>query len=320
VRETIPEDASVETATGGAHPEDQPISVKRLVQNVWREIGTDNVTGLAAQMAYYFVLALFPFLIFLAALVGMLPFTGLWERVLQWITVYFPQSSQRFVFETVTGLTRGSGNFLSIGMLGTTWAASVGLLSLMNSLNAAYEVEETRNVFKRTAITLLMVFVLAGCFLGSVALLAVGDWLNDWLITQMGFTALLLALWHGGRWLVSLWLLATGIAIVDYVLPDLKRSWRWITPGTAFAVLAWLPVTLVFDLYTRYVGSYDKTYGALASLAMLMGWIYLMGLITLIGAEINSELWKMRTKPGVPQRERPEAVWGNSPVVLHPGN
>lgn len=277
---------------------EQRISIKTLIQRVWNEIETDNVTGLAAQVAYYFALALFPFLIFLAALVGTLPFTDLWEKVLQWITFYLPHNSQLFVFETVTGLTRGRSGFLSFGMLGTAWAASTGLLSLMNSLNAAYEVEETRNFIKRTAIAFSMVFVLAFSFLGSFALLAIGDWLNDWLITQMGFTAVLLALWHVGRWLLSLLLLATGITIVDYVLPDLERSWRWITPGTLFAVLAWLPATLGFDSYVRYLASYDKTYGTLATFVILMVWIYLMGLITLVGAEINSELWKMRRGAG----------------------
>ncbi|MBI3895665.1 MAG: YihY/virulence factor BrkB family protein [Acidobacteria bacterium] len=302
-------DASVGMMLDDTGSTSQRVSTKKLIQRIWNEIDADNVMGLAAQMSYYFVLAFFPFLIFLAALVGTLPFTDLGEKILRWITIYLPANSQQFVFETVTGLMHGRKGFLSFGMLGTAWAASVGLLSLMNSLNVAYEVKETRNFFKRLSIAFLMLFVFSFSFLGSFALLAVGDWLNEWLVTRMGFTALLLGLWHIGRWILSLVLLAIGIAVVDHILPNLKRPWRWINPGSLFAVLAWLPVTLGFDFYVRYLASYDKTYGALATSVILMVWVYIIGLIILIGAEINSELWKMRAAAGrSPTRKPPERL------------
>src|SRR5262249_50120594 len=147
------------------------ISIKELAKRVWKEIDTDNVPGLAAQTSYYFVLALFPFLIFLAALVGTLPFTGLWDEVLSWITLHLPAKSQRLIFETVNRLTRGWGGFLSLGLLGTTWAACSGLMNLMCSLNAAYEVKETRNFWKRLGLAFLILFVLNFLFVGSFGLL-----------------------------------------------------------------------------------------------------------------------------------------------------
>ncbi|MBI4460943.1 MAG: YihY/virulence factor BrkB family protein [Acidobacteria bacterium] len=275
---------------------DRHLSIQTLARRVWNEINTDNVPGLAAQMSYYFMLALFPFLIFLAAVVGTLPYTGLWDKILQWIINYLPQSSQKFVFESVLGLTRGRSEFLSLGILGTVWAASVGLLNLMGALNIAYEVEETRGIFKRAATVFSMLFVIAFSFLGSFALLGTGDWLNQWLVTWLGFDAVLLGLWHVGRWLVSLLLLAIGLSAVDYMLTNVKRPWRWITPGTAFAIVAWIPATVGFDLYARYIASYDKTYGALATAVVLMVWVYIIAVLTLVGAEINSELWKMRAE------------------------
>ncbi|OFW15823.1 MAG: hypothetical protein A3H27_07995 [Acidobacteria bacterium RIFCSPLOWO2_02_FULL_59_13] len=229
------------------------------------------------------------------------------------MTIYLPRSSQSFVFDTVTGLTRGHASFLSFGMVGTAWAASTGLFCLMNSLNIAYEVEDTRGVLKRAELAFCILSVIAFSFLGSFALLAVGDWLNEWLVNRMGFSALLLSLWHLGRWLLSLLLLAIGLSALDHRLPDVQRPWRWVTPGTVFAVLSWLPASLAFDLYVRYLANYVKTYGTLATFVILMVWIYILSLITLIGAEINSELWKMREEIGSSSGPRSPGRSGHLP-------
>jgi len=154
------------------------ISIKELTKRVWREIDVDNVPGLAAQTSYYFVLALFPFLIFLAALVGSLPFTGLWDEVLAWMTQHLPLERQHLILQTVTSLARGRQSFLSIGLLGTVWAVCAGLMNLMCSLNTVYDVEETRSFWKRLVLALVMFFVLTFLFIGSFGLLSAGDWLG----------------------------------------------------------------------------------------------------------------------------------------------
>lgn len=256
-------------------------------------MNADNVMGLAGEMSYYFSLALFPFLIFLAAVAGSLPVTGLWVKLLGWVIVSLPEGSQRFIFATVTSLTPGHRSFLSLGMLGTIWAASAGLMNLMSALNIAYEVKETRSFLRRLAIALLMVVVLAFFFVVSFALLSIGDWADQWLAVRMGMV--LLTLWEIGRWVLSLILLAAGIAFVNFILPNWRRHALWITPGSLFVVLAWVGATQTFNLYVRYIASYDKTYGTLGAFVILMVWIYIISLITLVGAEINSEIWKMRS-------------------------
>src|SRR5215831_5355280 len=141
------------------------VPLKELAKRVWKEVDADNVPGLAAQTSYYFVLAFFPFLIFLAALVGSLPFTGLWDETLGWITVNFPRESRQLILDTVSSLTHNRGSFLSIGLLGTVWAASAGFMNLMCSLNAAYEVKETRSFYKRLGLAFIMLCVLTFLFL-----------------------------------------------------------------------------------------------------------------------------------------------------------
>src|SRR5262249_35160683 len=110
------------------------VPFSELLKRTWRKIQADNCINLAAQMSYFFVLSLFPFLLFLAAVIGYLPFTDLWSKVLTWITQYFPGDYQRLVLDTVLGLTKGRTRFLSAGLLTTIWVASSGIVSLIEAL------------------------------------------------------------------------------------------------------------------------------------------------------------------------------------------
>ncbi len=266
---------------------------RKMLGRVWNRMTADRVTGLAAEMSYYFILAFFPFLIFLAAVVGTLPFTGLWTRVLQWITLYLPDDSQRVVFETVVGLMAGRKSFLSIGLLGTVWAATGGVMSLISALNRIYEVAETRSYGRRVALALVMLLVLALFLLATFGLLTVGDWLDRWLAAHWA-PGPVLVLWRVGRRALSVILMSVCLAVIDQVLPNLQRPWRWIRPGTWFVVLGWSAATMGFNFYVQHLGSYGRTYGVLGAFVVLMVWTYLVSLIGLIGAEINSELEKMR--------------------------
>lgn len=274
------------------------VSVRELVQRVWRELCDDDVTGLAAEMSYYFVLSIFPFLIFLAALVGTLPFTGAWNGVLQFILVYFPHQSQGMVFETVLSLTQGRNGFLSIGLIGTAWAASGGLMTLMSALNEVYEVKETRSFARRLALAFLMISVLALLLLSTFGLLAAGNRFDKLVADRSMGLLNALALWRLTRWISSVGLLGVSIAILDRTMPNLRRPWRQTIPGVAFIVLGWLLAAAGFNLYARYMGTFNKTYGVLGVFVILMVWIYLSSLIILAGAEINSELRKMMSRNG----------------------
>ena len=267
-------------------------AAQELARRVWRNLNSDNVPGLAAQASYYFVLALFPFLITLAALVGCLPFTGLWNSILAWVTYHLPWESQQLILQTVIGLTRGRGSYLSLGLVGTAWAACSGFMNLMGSLNAAYEVRETRSYWKRAVLAFGMVVVFNLVFLGSFGLLSAGDWLDRQLLAEAG--PWVVVLWKVGRWVLSLTLLALAIAVLDYSLPDLKRPWHCLSPGTLFVVMAWIPAMLGFNYYIVHFTHYGKTYGTLAAFVILMIWMYIASLMVLTGAEINSELHKMR--------------------------
>ena len=274
-----------------------------LCRRVWRQIDANNCTGWAAEMSYYFVAALFPFFIFLAALVGFLPFTGFWNGIINWVVRYLPPDAQKWVLLAVLGLTRGRIPFLSLGVLGTAWSASTGIMSLIDSLNAAYEVRETRSYWRRRALALLLLVVLSILVIAAFGVFSIGHWVGVWLATRAGGVVSLSPLWDLGRWVITFVLIALAAAIADYALPNLKRPWRWMTPGSVFVILAWLLVSKGFDAYVHYVGSYSKTYGALGGLMILMLWIYIVSLIILVGAEVNNQLEKIRLErsPSAPR-------------------
>ena len=131
-------------------------------------------------------------------------------------------------------------------------------------------------------------------FLISFALLTAGDGFDNWMTERTNRSIPLLSLWHVGRWVLSLSLLAIAISLVYYTLPDLDRSRHLIAPGTLFVTVAWVPATLGFNFYVRHLASYDRMYGALGAFVIVMVWVYLGSLILLIGAEINRELHRIR--------------------------
>lgn len=255
-------------------------------------LNADNVTGLSAEISYYFSLALFPFLIVLGALVGILPFTDSWQAILAWITHYLPSDIQQTAFDTVASLTQSREKFLSMGLVGSLWACSGGLTTLMYALNTIYHLTETRSYWKRLALSVLLLFVLALLVIATFGLLTAGHWLDHRVVSRAGPHEVFLVLARVARWIASVAISILCVSFLDHVLPDRKRSFRWITPGSAIVVITWVLGTLGFNYYVLHVASYHRTYGILGGFFVLMAWIYVSSLIALVGAEINSELEK----------------------------
>jgi len=258
------------------------------------QIDADDCPYLAAKMSYYFVLAVFPFLVFLAAVVGFLPFTNLWDRIVTWMILYVPSEMRKSLLLTIIDLTRGRTGFLSFGIIGTTWAATSGFVSLMESLSTVYGVKETRGFWKKRVIAVLTLFVVSGFFLGSFGLMAAGHWLGQQILGHGEVARKFIVLWELGRWITSLVLVFLAIDLMDYALPNKRRRWRWFSPGGTVAVAGLLVVSASFNFYVRHFSLYGKTYDALMVFIVLTVWIYLASFILLVGAETNSVLEEFR--------------------------
>jgi membrane protein len=267
---------------------------RAFLGSLFSRLDIDNVTGLSAQVSYYFSLALFPFLIVLGAVVGILPFTHSWQAILAWITHYLPTDIQSTVFETVASLTKNRKEFLSLGLLGSLWAASGGITTLMSALNTVYGVTETRSYWKRLILSILLLFVLALLLVSTFGLLSVGHRFVEKIVLKSASENHVVAIAARiTRWSLSIAVSVFCISFLDHVLPNTKRPWHWISHGTAVVVVTWIVTTLGFNFYILHFASYQRTYGILAGFFVLMMWIYIMSLIGLVGAEIDSELRKV---------------------------
>ena len=267
------------------------LSLRVWLRRVWKAVLCDCCEDLAAQMSYFFLMALFPFFIVLAAIVGYLPFTGAWPHVLTWITQYFPDPVQPYVFKTVTNLTQEWRGLLSFGLVSSIWIATRAVISLMDGLNTAYNARETRGFWKRRLLACGVMLVFAITFLTAFGLLTFGGVAGLWLGTHSGPGAAFFVLWHGLRWIIPLVLLNFAVGFANYVLPNTIRPWRWVTPGSLFVVVVWLPATIGFNAFLHHL-SRVGAYGAVGTFFVLMTWVYITNFILLVAAEMDSELEK----------------------------
>ncbi len=261
-----------------------------LLKMVWTDLQNDNCLDLAAQMSFYFVLSLFPFLLVIAAVIGWLPSTTLWHNFAQWVTNYFPSGARKIVFTAILDLTNGYGSFFSFGLLVTMWAASTGVVSLMDALNIAYEVKETRGFWRRRALALTATALAAIFFLASFGALAFGHWAVVAFSADVNLIHITHIPFEIARWLVTLLLMCLALDLMNHFLPNRDRPWRWVTPGRLFVALTFVIASIGFNLYVRYFANYPRLYGALAGFIILMMWIYIASLILLVGAEIDNAL------------------------------
>jgi membrane protein len=252
----------------------------------------DNCFDLAAQTSFYFLLSLFPFCLVLAVMVGWLPYSALWKSFVTWIVTYLPPDSQELVFSTILGMVNYSAGFLSFGLVTTVWSASSGFVSLMESLSIAYGVRDSRPYWRKHAIATVVTLLAAVFALGAFGLVAFGHWESKILSTDLGPSSIPRALWEIGRWIVTLLLMFLGIDLLNFLLPDVRRPWRWLTPGTFFAVFTLVALSAGFDLYFRHFSLYPKVYGTLGGFIILMLWVYGACLIVLVGAETDHEMEK----------------------------
>jgi membrane protein len=268
-----------------------------LLRTIWADFESHNCLDLAAEMSFYFVLSLFPFLLLVAAIIGWLPSTNLWHNFAQWITNYLPSESRNLVFATVLDLTRGYSRFLSFGLAGTLWAASSGFTTLMDALNITYEVKETRSFWRRRAITLWATVLSALFFIASFGVLAFGHWAACMLLDAHWVHTLRVP-FEIARWLATLLLMCLALDLMNHFLPNVKRPWRWLTPGRLFVAVMFVVASIGFNLYVRYFANYPRLYGALAGFIILMVWVYVASLILLVGAETDQAMERSKEHGG----------------------
>jgi membrane protein len=267
-----------------------------IVRTVWNDVMRDDCVDLAAQMSFFFVTSLFPFLVVIGAIVGWLPSTGLWTEMVGWIAAYLPKGPRHMVFRTILSLQTYHSEFFSYGLALTIWVASSGFVSLMESLSLAYGVKETRGFWKKRVIAVAATAVGAIFAVVSFALLTFGHQLAVAITPHLQKVLPFPLPWQFARWGATLFLMVFGLDMVSYFLPNIRRKWRWLTPGTVFVVLGLVSAISGFGYYVSHFGNYPQYYGAMAGFVILVMVIYIASLVLLIGAEIDSVRENLRTR------------------------
>jgi membrane protein len=271
-------------------------TLSHLARTIFRNAERHNVFGAAAELAYYFTLSLFPMLIFLTSLVGFL--SGPRESILGGMSKVMPPDALGAVKAALDdAVSNRGGGLLSIGILGTIWAASAGVSALMSTLNTVFDVRETRSYWRVKAIAIALTLAISLLVLDGVILVMFGDQFGNWAGAKLKLGGSMTQVVSVLDYVIGLLLLLAGIQVTYYFGPNTTQEWRWITAGGIFAVFAGVVVSVAFSIYLRFAPSYSATYGSLGAVIVLMLWLYLMGLVIMLGAEVNREWEKL--KPGI---------------------
>jgi len=279
-----------------------------LAKRVWADIGKDDIFGRAAQLSYYFLLALFPLLLFLMSVIGLImgSGTGLRHSLFNYLGKVLPSSASELVSTTIFEVSSASsGGKISFGILAALWAASNGMGAISESLNVAYHVKETRPWWKQRLIAVGLTLVLAVLIIAALVIVLYGGKIAESLANSYGLGGGFTFAWTLLQWPIVLVFLFVGFALIYYWAPDLKdQDWRWITPGSLVAVVLWLLVSFSFRLYLHYFNSYSKTYGSLGAVIILMLWFYFTGAAILIGGEVNSDIEAEAARAGAREAKK----------------
>jgi membrane protein len=273
-----------------ARPLDATVGWRTLLVRTAKETVTDNCLGLAAQLAYYFFLSVFPALLVVVALTSFFP-RNLLDQMLSWLAAFTPPDVLQIVQAQIQ-LIAGTGHtgLLTFGALGALWSSSSAMSATIDTLNRAYGIQEARSWWKVQVLAILLTIVLSIFVLVAFTLIVAGPELAEAVAARVGLGPLFAWTWKVLQWPLVILLISQGFALVYYLAPDAEQRWRWILPGAHLATVLWLLISLGFRMYVTHFGQYNKMYGAIGGVIVMLLWFYLSGLVLLVGAEFNSEV------------------------------
>jgi membrane protein len=264
------------------------LTVVDLVKQTITEVNDDNCLGLAAQLAFYFFLALFPALLFLVALLGYVPIDRSLAAMLAALAPIAPDELLVLLREQIAELTAGRhGTLLTFGVAGALWSSSAAMVAIIDALNRAYDVTEVRPWWKRRMLAILLTIAMATFITGALTTVMAGPDVVRWMTRAFGVRAELSWMWAIARWPLIVLLVVFGIDLVYHFAPNLKRDWAWLTPGSVVATTLWIASSFAFKLYVANFADFNATHGAIGGVIVILLWFYVSSLAILVGAELN---------------------------------
>ena len=262
-----------------------------LARRTYKEAIADDVFGMAAQLAYYFFLALFPAMLFLLALASFFPLGNLTDDLGRAIGPFVSDDVLQLIEDQMRRLANAeSGGLLTFGVLGALWSSSAAIVSITAALNRAYDIEEARPWWKVRLIAIALTLAVSLFVLVALSLVLAGPAAAGYLGRTTGLGAAFEWTWSILQWPLALGLVSTALGLVYYFGPDADQDWAWITPGAVVGTVLWLVISLLFKVYVANFTDYNAAYGTIGGVIVLMLWFYVSGVAILAGAEVNAEI------------------------------
>ena len=279
--------------------------LKDALLRTYDDIEDHHTLQMAAALSYYFVMSLFPSLIVLSAIVTYLPVPDLFNHALNLMAIFIPPDSMGIVKKVLADVvTPNRTAFLSIGLVGTLWAASGGFAAAIEALNIAYDVQETRPFWKTRPLSIGLAVLIGLLLITALAVMIVGPQFGIWLSGRLHMSLLWQWLWPYIHWTISIGFTVIAVEVLYFLAPNVKQRFFATLPGAILAVGCWIGLSYLLGIYFRSFANFNKTYGTLGAAIALMVWLYWTGFAMLVGAELNAELAK-KTEKG-PIEEQPE--------------
>jgi membrane protein len=257
---------------------------------LYRRYAEHGVADSTSALGYYFVFALFPFLFFLATLTAFIPHVrASVDTLLERARVILPTEAMAVVEPYLRGLVAGSKRrFLTLGLAVALYSASRGVNAVRTALNRAYDVKESRPLWKTELLAFGMTVGGGLLMLVGIALLVAGGGAGLWVARHLAIADAYITVLSWIRWPLTTLVIMLGAALSYYLLPDVKQKFKFITPGSVVGTLVWLLASWCFAIYVSHFGSYDLTYGSIGGVIVLLTWFYITGFILLMGGEMNA--------------------------------
>jgi membrane protein len=282
---------------------------KEILWRTYAKVNENRLLLVAAGVVFYSLLALFPAIAAFVSLYGLFADPSTIDSQVSALSTVLPAGAIDIVHEELKRLTANRGANLSVGFIAGTlvalWSANAGTKAIIDALNIAYGVEEKRSFFRLTLVSLLYTLIAMASVMvvfGAVVVLPI-------ILGRLGLGAVASALVSILRWPILIALVVVGLAAIYRYLPCRREpQWRWITPGSAFAAVAWLITSLLFSWYIANFGNYNATYGSLGAVVGMMTWMWISMIVILVGAQLNAEIEQQsadgpRSQPNDPRRE-----------------
>lgn len=265
------------------------VPAKKFLKDLNQEISKDNIFNGAAALGYYLTMAIFPAMILLMTLIPYLPIDNVDKAIMDLLGQALPAEAYDMVAGVVTEVTsERRGGLLSFGLLGTLWAASAGMYAIMQQLNITYDVEEERSFIKARAVAILLSLMFGLLVIGAFSLIVLGGVIQDWIGSRFGASDALLMFFVVFRWVMIIAALLLGFALIYKFAPNVEQKFAFVSPGSVLGVVLLIIASLAFAFYTSNFGDYSATYGSIGAIIILMLWLYIAGLVILLGSEINA--------------------------------